>query len=581
MDQFIRKASLVGSVTLAMAVIAGCGGGGGGSSGSSAPAPAPVAQKGTLNVAITDGPGDTYNHVWVTISAISLHTSPDEIWNPDDATWQTTQLPAPVTVDLASLNNGTLANLFQNIVLPVGTYRQIRLFFVGANQDLSSSAQSIKDNETPPAPLQWNDQVEYQDSSGTLHEAPLEIAYPTQGVQLLGSFAVTQDSTLNLAVDFDLEKIIVPFEHDGGEAFTMRPNLAYFDLNQSGAITGQVDPTRICQPSVLPSSTCAYNLIVHAELLSADGSRHWAARSTSVDPVTGQFVLYPVDLKDPNGNPLSYDLVVRGRNMETLLVTGIAPAGTPTSSPTVVQTAPLEPTISATEYTAQLASPLQPLTSGFSLYQETLPVSSQVAHPVPYEIRWGNTDPFSGILFQPMPLENANILLAPYNGGDTLSFTSVIPQEGLGGYNVADNENAYYTLSNNLLVQAPTSGSSTTFTPPIPTLDAGIQRGSVSGNIAVANAAQYDHGTLVLSRFATIVTAVDISADLASGGAFSIGNLPAGDPTTPVPGAYYYGYLRLWKAGTGLPAKIVTIPGFVDLRKTASVTGFNVTVSAN
>lgn len=576
MEKFHFKKSIIGAATLATAVLAGCGGGGGGGSPSSAPAPAGA--EGKISVALTDGPGDAYNHVWVTITAISLHESADQVWDPSDATWHTTKLPAPVTVDLASLNNGSLDNLFQNIPLPVGTYRQIRFFFVGANQDLTSSAQGTTDNEPTPTPLQWNDQVEYQDLTGLIHEAPLEIAYPVQGMQLLGTFNVTPSSTLNLAVDFDLEHIIVPFHHDGNLAFTMRPNLQYFDLNQAGAITGTLDPKLLCAPTALPSATCAYNLIVHAELLTGDGSRHYAARSTRVDPVTGNFVLYPVNEKDASGNPLTYDIVIRGRNMETMLITGAAPRGTPTSNPTVLQSSLIEPTISATEYRAQFSNPLEPLTSGWSIYQETLPVSGMVAHPVPYEIRWDNTDPFTGELCEAFPLENASLLLGAYNGGGALSFVPVVPQEGVGGYNVATNENAYYTISNNLAIPAPGTGSATTFTPPIPTLDAGVVQGSVSGNIAVGGAGPFDHGALVIVRFGNIVSSVDVSANLAGGGAFSVGNLPAGSASDPVPGAYYYAYLRLWKAGTGAPATIVNIPGFIDLRKTSTVTGFNVTV---
>ncbi|HXA47742.1 MAG TPA: DUF4382 domain-containing protein, partial [Burkholderiaceae bacterium] len=354
--QLVKLLTVAGLCTMLYA----CGGGGSGSSGgTSTPTGTGTgtpSATGTMNMAVTDGPSDSFNHVWVTINAIALHTSPDQIWTPADATWQTTTLPAPITIDLASLNNGALNTVFGGMTLPVGTYRQIRFFLAGSNDALTNSAQATLDNETTRTPLQWNDQVEYINATtGVTSEAPLEIARPVQGIKLDGTFNASAGSTLNLVTDFDLEKIIVPFMHDSTQAFTMRPSLRYFDLNQSGAIAGTVNPASLCQTAT-PTSSCAYNLIVHAETLSADGTRHTAVRSTSVNPTTGQFTLYPVSLNDSNGNPLKYDIVIRGRNMETMLVTGVTPTGTANSGAAQVQRTPITPIINATEYGTQFAS---------------------------------------------------------------------------------------------------------------------------------------------------------------------------------------------------------------------------------
>ncbi len=571
----LRGASF--SITaLTLAVVAACGGGsGGGSTTGSAPA-----ATGMVNLALTDGPSEIYKHVWVTVQGVAFHTSPNEVWDPADTSWEVFKLSTPVTIDLATLNNGALNNLFQNLPLAAGTYRQIRLLMVGANQNLTSSAQVIDNHQNPANPLQWNDQVEYENSSGTILEAPLEIAYPTQGFQLIGTFNVSAGSTLNLVVDFDLEHIIVPFYHNGGEAFTMRGSLDYFDLNQSGAITGQIDPTSLC-PVGAVATTCAYSLIVHAERLNADGTRHYAARSTSVDPTTGQFTLYPVALNDAAGNPLSYDVVIRGINMQTMIVTGVTPAGSLASGATQLQTTAITPTINSNVYTSQFSTPLAPLTSGYAVFQETLPASNAVPSPVPYEVRWRNTDPFLGDFYQAIPLENAQLLVAPYSGGSALSFTATTPVEGQGNYSVATNDLAYYNLSSNVVIQAPTQGTAETFAPPSPTLMSGVQNGSVTGNLAITNASGYDTAELVISRFASIINSTNVSSLLANGGSFTVSSLPSGSASNRVPGAYYYGYLRLWKSGSGLPAKIVMIPGFIDLRQTNSVTGFNVTVNAS
>jgi hypothetical protein len=533
--------------------------------------------KGQVNLALTDGPSDNFNHVWVTVSAVSFHTSATEVWSASDATWQTVTLPAPVTIDMAALNNGTLNNLFAGMALPNGTYRQIRLFFAGPDAALTASAQATMDDEATPQPLQWNDQVEYTNSRGTVEEAALEMAYATQGVQLLGTFAVNSGTPLNLAVDFDLDKIIVPFRFNDMTAFTMRGNLAYFDLNQSGAVTGTVDPSALC-PSGQPAATCAYNLFVHAELLSSDGARHYAARTTSINPATGQFTLFPLPAVDANGNALTYDVVIRGRNMNTMLVTGLAPVAgsTPASGAIQVQSSLLEPTITADEYAAQFSSALQPLTSGWSIYQQTLPGG------VPYEVRWGNTDPLVGTLFSPIKLEVAPLLVAPYNGGAALGFNPVTPVEGLGGYNVATNDVAYYTLSSNTLINAPAVGAVSTtvsFAPPSPTLDASVQNGTISGTITVSGTGSYDHASLVLARFASIVTATDVSAALTGSGSFTLSSIPSGSAAAPVPGAYYYAYLVFYNAGSGKRGLIVPIPNFIDLRTTNSVSNLNISVS--
>jgi hypothetical protein len=72
---------------------------------------------------------------------------------------------------------------------------------------------------------------------------------------------------------------------------------------------------------------------------------------------------------------------------------------------------------------------------------------------------------------------------------------------------------------------------------------------------------------------------VDISATLAANtGTYSV-TLPAGTSGAPVPGAYYYGYLRVWNsAAPKLSTRVFPINGMIDLRSTDAVTGMNVTL---
>src|ERR1019366_725735 len=379
-----------GGIALALllaGILAGCKG------GSSSIPPT----LGSVNVSLTDGPGSDYDHVWVTVKAISFHTDPNQVWDGSGAGWQTTTLTAPVTLDLANLTNGTLSPVFINMNLPVGGYRQIRLFLAGFDDPLTASALA--------AGLIYNDQVEYTDATVVVHDVPLEIAYPTQGIQLNGSFDVSAPTilnpSLNLAVDFDLEHDLVRFKPDinGTEYyFTMAPNLRSFDLDQSGAITGTVDTANLCPSSSTTPIGCGYNMIVKAELLSADGTRHRDIRSTTVKP-DGSFTLYPLPVL-PAGQ--TYDVLIRGRNVETTLVKGVtAPAlnGT-TFLSNAINRIPL-PIDSTGEYFANFTSALNPK-SGDALFQQTL----RGAGEVPYEVRWENTNPFTGILEVPSALAN-------------------------------------------------------------------------------------------------------------------------------------------------------------------------------
>lgn len=554
----IRHALITVAFLLA-GILAGCGGGGSGTPAT-----------GVVNVSLTDGPGDDYDHVWITVKAISFHTNPKQVWSSSDASWQTTTLPAPVTMDLASLTNGALNQVFAGMNLPVGSYKQIRLFLAAYDDPLTASALT--------AGLTYNDQVDYANSSGVEQHVPLEIAYPVQGIQLLGTFNVATGSTLNLAVDFDLEHDLVRFIHGTQYYFTMKPNLRYFDLDQSGAITGYVDPSLLCTTTTGVQSTCAYNMVVKAEILSADGTRHVDTRATSVKS-DGSFTLYPL----PSG--ASYDVLIRGRNMDTMLVQGVtAPVGsTPASGAAVLSTSgsPIPLTID-TEYFANFSSALNP-SNGYAIFQQTLQGSGEV----PYEVRWGNANPFAGTLAIPMALANGPIQVASYSAGNTLSFSSVTPQEGGntdGSYSVVTRglPIAYYDLSAPVTITtgAYTSASPLLFTPAMPTLTSGVVAGTVSGTIMQTIPGTYDSGYLVISRFANIVDTQNIGAALAatSGGTYG-DTLPAGTASDPVPGAYYYGYLWVWNSAHPLlTLKVVAINGMMDLRNTDSVTGMNVTL---
>jgi hypothetical protein len=222
------------------------------------------------------------------------------------------------------------------------------------------------------------------------------------------------------------------------------------------------------------------------------------------------------------------------------------------------------------EYFANFATAMNP-TSGWAVFQQTLSSGG-----VPYEVRWGNTNPYTGKLEAPMALQLGPISVATYSASTPLSFSNVSPNEGNGGYAVGTNGLAYYTIGANATLTAAPAGTPATFVENNPAISSGIASGAVSGSISTT-AGVYDKGQIVFSRFSNIIQTVDISTQVAAGtGSFNV-TLPSGTATTAVPGAYYYAYLRVWKSATpNKSLKVVPINGFVDLRNSNSVTGLNV-----
>jgi hypothetical protein len=550
------------AATLALAA---CGGG---SSSSSTPA----TPMGTVNVQVTDAPTKDFDHVWVTISAVRFNNS-DNV-PAGDPSWLGFPLATPVTVDLASLYNGNLASVFSGISLAAGTYKQIRLVLVSDAANLSSSAQA--------AGLTYNDQVNWTDTTGA-HLAPLEVPRPNDGIGLNGTFTVASGTPLDLIVDFDIGHDVVKFLHNGNNAYTLKPNLQYYDLAQVGAVKGSVDTTNLCALTgavVAVPAGCAYNLVVKAEQTSADGSHHAATRFTTID-AAGNFVLYPVRV--PAGqSSTTIDLLVRGRNMDTILVRGVpVTAGTsPTGSPTVVSSAALPLTVD-TEYTANASAAVAPTGSWVNFYQT---LSNTGQSEIPYEVRYRHLNPFTGLFQDPIPLSTGPIQVGAYVSGGSPSFSPNTPVEADGGFKVFAGAPNYARTEASSDPLTGTAGNASTFAMPALAVDATVASAdSISGTITQAVANTYDSGYLVVVRMGTIVTTIPISSVLAqnsgTGGAYSIANLPGGSATQSLPGAYYYLYARVWNSAHPLlTLRRIDFSGYADLRA-GSASGVNATLN--
>lgn len=513
---------------------------------------------GDVSVAMTDGPSSDFDHAYVTVHSVNLHTNPTVVDVVQPGFVRVNLVP-PITLDLNHLDNGALAALIANVKFPAGTYNQIRLETYPWDAALQSSASatnvsSTVNGVTSNAPLRYNSAV--VEANGDQY--PLEFPSTEQGLILNGSVTVRAGQSLKLAIELDAGQDIVRFRQGNSHAYTLNPTLHVYDLDQAGAITGRID-TSACAPS------CS-NFEVKAEQPSGSASVYQVARWTNVK-ADGSFTLYPVPVGSSNQ---TYDLVVRGRNAQTVIVQSVpvTAGSTPGSGATVLSTANL-PMAGATEFTATTTA-TTPSAAWAQFYQT---VSGKT-----YEIRFRQNDPFTGAFLAgaPEPLVNGSVQVGSYAAGGPIPLSPQAPQEGPGAYQV------WFNAPNFTRTPATGTGNvnaaAATVTAPAALLQGSdiAALGTISGTLVVSNASNWTNGQLVLTRMGNIVNTLDVSNLVSSstGGNFSVPWLPAGSSTQPFAAAYYYAYLRLWNTNAIQPnlVKIVTVTGGADLRTSASAT---------
>src|SRR5215831_8261204 len=123
------------------------------------------------NVSMQANVRQQYTHVWLTVQEIWFNTSATA--SPEDTTWKRFPLSTPITVDLATLTSGSLAQIASSLKVPDGTYPQIRLIPVDS-ATLASSASA--------AGAIYNSEVDYTDSSGVAQRQPLGLLNADKGI---------------------------------------------------------------------------------------------------------------------------------------------------------------------------------------------------------------------------------------------------------------------------------------------------------------------------------------------------------------------------------------------------------------
>jgi hypothetical protein len=602
------------------------------------------------DMSLTGNTPAQYSHVWVTVQAVWVNTSGTA--GPDDGGWEKFSLSTPSTVDLVAENGGNLGGIESGLRVRAGTWSQVRLIPVDATASLASSAQN--------AGAIYNFEADYVDSSGTTQQLPLELLNPDKGIGIptsikipignvgvglggtgtstttggLGStsgttgnpFGTTTGTTSaltstttgsttsttpnnSLAAALDGTVNLVPFTYatsSTGLLWSAHATSAY-DLSIAGGISGQLSLTNITtSTSGLP------NIRVSAQTLSADGSRWVVVASTAVLS-DGSFLLYPLATNSSTTSPLTYDVVIHGPDIATIIVKGVwvtrpsTPSVSTTTSATTTLTTPtnsytipstttrtttattsgtgantsvnavsigtLTPRAAAasgspTSYTANISTApgaLLPAGAVVNFYQ-TLGGQTEV----PYVIESSPIDPFNQVLFYPQALSLGTVDSGTWSSNGTVRMVSAAPREGAGTYLVAASSPGFSdgTLSLNVSVSPPKSGTATVVVPAL-TLESGATAGSLAAAVVATTPGKYDQGQLLLSHDGALVVAASLDAVLTqgTGGIVTVPGLPTGTPD-----AVYYATVRAWKSTDPGSVQRQWYPQVIDLRTSTSGT---------
>lgn len=183
---------------VALLMTSGCGGGGGGSSTDTANSEA-AGQYGKVGILLTDGPADEYEHIWVTITEVSLLPA-----GSDNGTVIFSSADGYRFDLLAYRDEDFLLRLNENV--PVGTYEKVRL------KVLRVEAQGGECNE-------------------------MDIDVPSGKIDLnpQGSFEVRADTTLYIRLDIDANKSINLHPAGSSDRCKFRP-VVFVDIISRGSL---------------------------------------------------------------------------------------------------------------------------------------------------------------------------------------------------------------------------------------------------------------------------------------------------------------------------------------------------------
>jgi hypothetical protein len=267
-------------------------------------------------------------------------------------------------------------------------------------------------------------------------------------------------------------------------------------------------------------------------------------------------------------------LVIHGVAAQTVVITQVPVNAGDASTATPVQSSAI--TLSpANNYAVNVALNSVPLPGGTQVdFYQTL-----ISGAVPYLVEWSLINPYSGGFAYNLVLSSSSVAIGAYNSGNAISFSTVRPLEGIGGYQIVSEgtlraASALNTGAPGTVLQALVSVGVLAIVPPLPGIATGGTIGTLSGTVTVGSPGRYDTGVLLVSQGGQLVDSLNISTALA-GGARSF---TFADPTVPagLPLAVYDVSVRAWKASDAAGTLARTgLANQVDMRQS---TAANVTI---
>jgi hypothetical protein len=538
------------------------------------------------NVSATANVPAQYAHVWLTVEQLWLNTSAAA--GPDDSDWQKTTLSTPQTIDLVGLTNGELSLFANQVKVPSGTYRQLRIVLSDPAGPLTTSAQD--------AGLRFNDEVDYFDGNGVEQQARLELANSEKGMAIAMTLTVPTATSLVLAgmgsssssttsssstpatttsatdtttsrtvaaasaaVDFDASRDLAPFTYGGQPGFVLNPHLSGYDLATVGVIRGQVNVTAL----TTNANTGRLDVMVSAETLSGDSTRHVVVKNAPLRS-DGSFILYPLSMS--TGSPTSYDLVIHGPLVETVIIKSVpvTSGGPLNATPAALDTVAL---VAATSFNVNVAagSAVSPRGARVGFYQ-TLPGSGEV----PYVVEERPIDPISGRFADDQSMSSGDLVFGTFISGQTLPLSTATPVEGQATYQVAASAALFSDGALRSPVSAPRFGGTGTvgFTAPVLSVEPTASADTIDATINIASPGRYDHGELVITHDGAIVATVSLDTILAQASTtLTVSAVPGGVTSQSYASGLYYAEVWAWNSSD--PAGTFNRqpnPAVIDLR---------------
>jgi hypothetical protein len=365
----------------------------------------------------------------------------------------------------------------------------------------------------------------------------------------------TTNTQFAVAIDFDAERDLVPFIFSNQPGFLLNPHLTAYDLSTAGTIQGTLNLNALSGSSctsttttgtttgtsTLTSSTASGNpaIEVSAETLSSDGTRHVVVLSAPLQS-DGSFVLYPLTTDATSAGATTtttYDLVVHGPQIQTVIIKSVPPS---VSAPSAATSASLSTICLATaaDFLVNLSTTSHFTTPGALVqFYQTVPVSGEV----PYVVAQQPVDPFNLDFAGDAALAAGPIAVTFYSGANASTPVSEAPSEGSGAYRVSAIAPNYNDGSLTPTVTAPATITTTPLLVSLSplTVATGGEAETLSVETSVVSPGKYDGGELILTANGAIVAVTSLTPVLnESAGSVTLTDIPGGSSQNVSAGNY-------------------------------------------